>query len=442
MSRMVDLEQRLGDLHAHGVDTVRVNYADLHGIARGKDLPLEEFGAAVEDGLGFCSANLADGLSHSLARLSDRIAAGPVDPAFPDMRIRPLPSTLAQLPWDPSTAWCLATVDPGDSRSAISPRSVLDRAIAAFDAIGLAAVCAAEFEFYLLKREAGTLARYTNQFSMIYTVGDRADPQSIVREMVRHGRAVGLGVVASHHECGRGQFEINLTHSGALDAADRAFRFKYMVKELASRHGLLATFIGKPFADDAGSGMHVHVSFTRDGGNALADPKSADGLSVLTKHFIAGVLAHAPALAAFGSPTINSYKRIVPGTLVPTRADWGYDDRNTYARVPADRGPATRVELRAADAAANPYLVIAANLFAGLDGIERTLEPPAPLPGKGDPLPIRLEDSIRALRDDCVLVNAMGAPLIDAFSALKMAEADQFRRAVTDWELQEYAWHL
>ena len=127
---------------------------------------------------------------------------------------------------------------------------------------------------------------------------------------------------------------------------------------------------------------------------------------------------------------------------MPTRADWGYDDRNTYARVPADRGPATRVELRAADAAANPYLVIAANLFAGLDGIERTLEPPAPLPGKGDPLPIRLEDSIRALKDDRVLVDAMGAPLIDAFSALKMAEADQFRRAVTDWELHEYAWHL
>jgi glutamine synthetase len=184
------------------------------------------------------------------------------------------------------------------------------------------------------------------------------------------------------------------------------------------------------------------VSFTRDGGNALADPKSADGLSVLTKHFIAGVLAHAPALAAFGSPTINSYKRIVPGTLVPTRADWGYDDRNTYARVPADRGPATRVELRAADAAANPYLVIAANLFAGLDGIRRTLEPPAPLPGKGDPLPVRLEDSLRALMDDRLLVDAMGAPLIDAFAALKMAEADQFRRAVTDWELQEYAWHL
>jgi glutamine synthetase len=414
----------------------------MHGIARGKDVPLDDFALVVEDGLGFCSANLADGLSHSLAHLSDRIAGGPVDAAFPDMRMRPIVATLAQLPWDPSTAWCLATVDPGDPRSASFPRSALERAVAGFRALGLTAVCAAEFEFYLLGHDAGKWSRYTNQFSMIYTVGERADPQSIVREMVKSGRLVGLGVSAFHHECGRGQFEINLTHSDALDAADRAFRFKYMVKELAARHGLVATFMGKPFADDAGSGLHVHVSLTSDRGNAFDDPASPDGLSGLAKHFLAGVLAHAPALAAFGSPTINSYKRLVPGTLVPTTANWGYDDRNTYARVPPDRGKATRLELRAADAAANAYLVVAANLFAGLDGIRRKLDPPSAGTNSGPPLPMRLEDSVRALRDDAVLAEAMGCQLVDAFCALKSAEADQFRRAVTDWELREYAWHL
>src|SRR6266851_6304115 len=308
-----DLEHRLDELRKGGVETVRINYGDIHGIARGKDLPVEHFADAVADGLAFCSANLADGLSHSLAQLAARIAAAPVDRAFPDMRVTPIASTLAQLPWDPSIAWCLATIDPADPRSVSSPRSALERASAAFRALGFAAVCAAELEFYLLKRETAGFSRYTNQFSMVYTVGDRADPHSVVREMVRSGRLVGLGVSASHHECGRGQFEINLNHSEALDAADRAFRFKSMVKELAARHGLVATFMGKPFADDAGSGMHVHVSFTRDGGNALADPKSADGLSVLTKHFIAGVLAHAPALAAFGSPPLHSYKPILPG---------------------------------------------------------------------------------------------------------------------------------
>ena len=285
-------------------------------------------------------------------------------------------------------------------------------------------MCAAELEFYLLKRETSGFTRYTNQFSMVYTVGDRADPQSVVREMVRNGRLVGLGVTACHHECGRGQFEINLNHSEALDAGDRAFRFKYMVKELAARHGLVATFMGKPFADDAGSGLHVHVSLTNGRGNAFHDPHSPDGLSDLAKQFLAGVLAHAPALAAFGSPTINSYKRIVPG-----------------------RGKGTRLELRAADAAANAYLVIAANLFAGLDGIRRQLVPPAPLGADaavsaGQGLPARLEDSLRALKDDTVLSEAMGWPLVEGFCALKRAEAEQFRRAVTDWELNEYAWHL
>jgi len=441
------LEQRLDELRRGGVDTVRINYGDMHGIARGKDLPVEHFADAVEDGLGFCSANLADGLSHSLAQLSARIAGGPVDRAFPDMRVTPIASTLAQLPWDPSIAWCLATIDPADPRSVSSPRSALERAAAAFRALGLTAVCAAELEFYLLKRETAGFTRYTNQFSMIYTVGDRADPQSVVREMVRSGRLMELGVTACHHECGRGQFEINLNHSEALDAADRAFRFKYMVKELAARHDLVATFMGKPFADDAGSGLHVHVSLTNGLGNAFHEPQSLDGLSDLAKQFLAGVLAHAPALAAFGSPTINSYKRIVPRTLVPTHANWGYDDRTAYARVPPDRGQATRLELRAADAAANAYLVIAANLFAGLDGIRRQLVPPAPLGADaavsaGQGLPARLEDSLRALKDDTVLSEAMGCPLVEGFCALKRAEAEQFRCAVTDWELNEYAWHL
>lgn len=439
----LELEQRLTELQAQGVETVRILYSDIHGIARGKDLPIEDFPRAVDDGLGFCSANLADGLSHSLASLGERIAGGPVDPSFPDMRMAPVVSTLAPIPWDPPTAWCIARVDPADPRAAIAPRNVLERAVADFQALGLTAVCAAELEFYLLKRDERGLSRYTNQCSMIYTVGERSDPLGLVREMARAGRQAGLDVTALHHECGRGQFEINLNHGEALSAADRTFRFKYMVKELAARRGLFATFMGKPFADDAGSGLHVHISAIGEGGNAFHDARCPDRLSLVARQFLAGVLAHAPALAAFGSPTINSYKRIVPGTLVPIVADWGYDDRNTYIRVPPDRGKATRLELRAADAAANAYLVVAANLLAGLDGIRRKLEPPAPGPAaKAAALPSRLEDSLAALRGDDTLVAAMGAPLVDAFCSLKAVEAEQFRRAVTDWELHEYAWHL
>ena len=173
------------------------------------------------------------------------------------------------------------------------------------------------------------------------------------------------------------QWEINLTHSHALDAADRAFRFKAAVKDLATREGLLATFMGKPFNGDAGSGFHLHLSLCGEGGaNAFADAAGEEGCAQLLQHFIAGVIAHAPALMAFLNPTVNAYRRIDPHELVPTRACWGYDNRFGLVRVPPERGAATRVEMRLADGSANPYLATAALLFAGLDGIERELTPP------------------------------------------------------------------
>lgn len=440
------LEERVRQLRDAGVEAVRITYSDIHGIARGKDLPLKAFIHAAEEGLGFCSANLADGLAFSLAQLSERIAGGPVDATFPDMRVQILPATLVAMPWDPSMAWCLARVDPSDRHSAYASRNVLERIVAEYRAIGLSPQCAAEFEFYLLKREAGAFARYTDHFSMIYTMGERSDPQGLVREMLKAGREAGLEATAVHHECGRGQFEINLHHGEALPAADRAFRFKYLVKEMAARRGLHATFMGKPFADDAGSGLHLHVSAMNAAGNAFHDPRASDGLSGLARHFLAGILAHAPALMAFGSPTVNSYKRIVPGTLVPTSVTWGYDDRNAYIRVPPDRGEATRLELRAADAAANPYLVVAANLCAGLDGIRSRLDAPEPAKANGTPqassMPMTLEASLEALKADAALAAMLGRPLVDAFAALKAIEAERFRRAVTDWELAEYIWHL
>jgi glutamine synthetase len=443
------MPEMLADLQGQGVQTVRITYSDIHGIARGKDVPLRTFPQAVEDGLTFCQANLADGLTFSLANLANNPGAA-IDPLFPDMRVRPLPATLVRLPWEPTVAWCLAVVDPADPRHPRSVRGVLERAVADYAAIGLQPIVAAELEFYLLRRDAqGRLVRSSDELCMVYTTGERADPHGVVRELVRHADQIGLQVLAAHHECGAGQYEINLHHGDALDAADRAFRFKHMVKEVAAGHGLLATFMGKPLADDAGSGLHLHVSVNDAGGNAFGDAAAADGLSQLARHFLAGVLEHAPALTAFCSPTINSYKRIVPGTLVPTAANWGYDNRTTYVRVPPDRGRGTRLEIRTADAAANPYLVIAACLFAGLDGIRRVLVPPDPLSrdataadAQGTPLPGRLEDSLAALQTDTRLVEAVGRPLVDSFCALKSMEAERYRRHVSEWEVKEYAWHL
>jgi glutamine synthetase len=317
--------------------------------------------------------------------------------------------------------------------------------------LGLKAIIGPELEFFLLRvTEDGSFERYIDKNSMVYTAGKRSDPQGVVRAMLLAADEMGLLATAANHEFARGQYELNLLHGEALEAADRTFSFKALVKEVAERHGLLATFMGRPFNDDGGSGFHLHVSLNdQQGTNLFADSASADGLSVLSGHFLAGVLEHAPALMAFLAPTINAYKRLLPDSLVPTAANWAFDNRTSFVRVPAERGRATRLEVRAGDASANPYLAIAGILLAGLDGIERSLVPPASVDGDvsigeivGTPLPRSLEASLAALRADAVLSEAIGAPLLNAFCAMKEVEIERFRTYVTEWELREYAWHL
>jgi glutamine synthetase len=234
-----------------------------------------------------------------------------------------------------------------------------------------------------------------------------------------------------------------------LDSADRAFRFKAMVKEMAARDGLLATFMGKPFNDDEGSGFHLHVSLVDgDGANVGFDDSAEHGLAPVARHFIGGVLEHGPALMVFFNPTVNAYRRINAEALVPTRVCWGHDHRMALVRVPPDRGAGTRLEIRLGDGTANPYLAYAAALAAGLDGIERGLEPPSPVAGMiyelpdealGAHLPLTFHEALDALKSDPVVVSAVGQKLVDTFETIKTAELERFRVWVTDWEFAEYA---
>lgn len=434
-------------LRRDGVKVVRLSYSDLHGTARGKEFPLSLLESVVEDGVAFCVANLTDGLASNPTNAPGHAP----DRGYPDMRARPILSTLARLPWDAEVAWLLADIEDSQGRVLHAPRNVLLRAVKRYTQAGLRAVVGPELEFFLLRPTAdGRFERYLDKNSMVYTTGKRSDPLGVVREMLKAADEMGLLATAANHEFARGQYELNLLHSEAVDAADRTFRFKTLVKEIAEHHGLLATFMGRPFNDDGGSGFHLHVSLNNQQGvNLFADPAAPDGVSEVARHFIAGVLEHAPALVAFLAPTINAYKRLLPDSLVPTAANWAFDNRTSFVRVPAERGRATRLEIRAADASANPYLAIAALLLAGLDGIERALEPPAPVAGDvsvgtlaGQPLPRSLEASLAALRADAVLGEALGAPLLNAFCAMKEVEVERFRTYVTEWELREYAWHL
>jgi glutamine synthetase len=428
-----------------GIRAVRVQYPDLHGICRGKDIPTIAFPDAVEEGIPFVEAIMTVDLRHNVV--------GGFEKGFPDLHASPDLDTLVPLPWQPDVAICIGDlVDPKSHEPhALCSRGALKRVLAGYEELGLSPVVGPELEFYLCEPdpESPTGFRpYANQDSPVYTVGDVADPRGVLTRMLDAAVGLGLGAIAASHEYGRSQFEINLRHSAALDSADRAFRFKSLVKELAAQEGLRATFMGKPWNDDEGSGFHLHVSLANaEGDNTCADPDDAEGLATVSRHFIAGVLEHAPAMMVFFNPTVNSYRRLNAEALVPTRINWGHDNRFTLVRVPQERGEATRIEVRLGDGTANPYLAFTAALAAGLDGIRRELEPPAPLEGliyelpeeqQGTPLPTSFEEALEALAADDVIGDAMGAELIETFQTIKGPELDRFRAWVTDWEFAEY----
>ena len=434
------------NLEGAGIRVVRLQYPDLHGICRGKDIPVGLFEHYAHDGVAFVEAIMTVDLRHNVVSGFER--------GFPDVVARPDLSTLVAVPWEPHVAVCLCDLhDPlTDEPYAADPRGALRRAIAGYAELGLTPVIAPELEFYLCEPDATApngYRPYAGKDSPPYTVGYLADPRGILSTMLDGACSLGLGARAAAHEYGRSQYEINLSHGDALDAADRAFRFKELVKELAAREGLLATFMGKPFNADEGSGLHLHVSLTgADGANACADVTAADGLSALARHFIAGVMEHAPGMMAVLNPTVNAYRRIHPEALVPTRICWGHDHRMTLVRIPHERGVATRIETRLGDGTANPYLAMAVLLTAGLDGVKRELSPPEPVEGflydlpeerQGAPLPTSFPEALAALGADTLLCEALGAKLVDTFREIKGAELDRFRVWVTDWEFAEYS---
>ena len=426
------------------VGTVRITYPDLHGIQRGKDVPIAELDRAAESGLAFCWAVMGTDLRHT------PVVGG--ESGYPDMLARPDLSTLVELPWEPDVAACLADLAREDGPEPTDVRGLVRRAEAALAELGLTAKVGPELEFFLCEPDGrGGWRRHLDALSMVYTVGPQADPQGVLKSLLDGCAALGIGAIAANHEFMNSQYEINLRECAPLHAADNAFRFKAAVKDHAAQRGLLATFMGKPFNDQGGSGTHLHISLERDGENCFADPEAGDGLSGELRRFTAGVLAHAPALMAFLNPTINAYRRILPDSLAPTHANWGLDNRTTFVRIPPDRGAGSRVELRVGDGAANPHLVIAATLFAGIDGLRRELDPGAPLEGdtytlpeseQGGALPMSLPEALDALEADEPIREAVGAELVDTFLAIKRFEVERCRQHTSDWDLAEYMHHL
>jgi len=442
------MEAAQAELAEQNIDVVRLAYSDLIGAERGRDLLVRHLARTVGDGVAFCRSIYGTSPMGDVVDIDGGLSAG-----LPDVLAVPDLSTLQPVPWEPGVAHVLADVyNPDGSPAPESPRTVLRRMIDRFATLDMRPMIGPELEFYVLEEDPAApngWRRYGEGTGNVYVAGRKGDPENTLLSALRQLAEFGLDVVAANHEFASGQFEINLWHSDALDAADRAFRFKNAIQELARIQGRRATFMAKPFNDEGGSGFHLHFSCWGPDGVALFDdPRGEDGLSQVGRSAIAGVLAHAPAIAALLNPTINSYKRFGPDTLAPWLIDWGLDNRSAMVRIPPERGRAARLELRLGDASANPYLGIAALMAAAYLGIRDKLEPPAKLEGygydvsKADKLPGDLPTAIAALQADTELAELLGPQFVATFLAYKRNELERFGQWVTDWEFREYSYHL
>ena len=451
---MKDLAERLA---AKGVHTLIAQFTDIHGVARGKFVPLAHLDNLLTDGVSFAGAAIAgSGLPHCGPRA--------------DYWGRGAASTATTLPWLPGYARlaCDGFVD-GQAFEAC-PRQVLRRQVARLAAKGWHLRAGIEPEFYLLKQQDGRWMPADDY--------DRVDPASFdlkrlprqrdfLQDLQRALEACGLDVLAIDHEAGRGQYEVNVGFDEVLASADHLMLFKMAAHALAEVRGMVFSMMPKPFADQPGSGMHLNVSLWAGPvidrqGNArnLFLPHRADGaldtatmLSTLGRQFAAGVLAHSAALCAIAAPTVNSYKRLGSGAAAggsaraPACIAQGPNNRSALLRTLHGR-----IEWRLPDASANPYLAGAALIAAGMDGIERQLEAPADveddlfvlsptqLRARGlQALPQHLGEALEALADDAVIRGALGEGLTAEFIRLKQDEHLAHARHVSDWELQRYA---
>lgn len=309
-----------------------------------------------------------------------------------------------------------------------------------------------EPEFFLFELDSEgspTLATHDNASYFDLPPVDKGE---IARQdMVQTLRRIGFEIEAAHHEVAPGQHEIDFKYADALKTADSIVTFRLAVRTVAQNHGLHATFMPKPVFGINGSGMHMHISLFKDGENIFFDPSAEDGLSTSCRHFIGGVMKHARALAAIINPTVNSYKRLVPGYEAPVYIAWSYRNRSPLIRIPARRSIGTRIELRNPDPTCNPYLGLACILKAGLEGIREQIEPPSPVneniyemalaerKQQGiKSLPKNLIEALDELRNDKLLQDALGEHIYSRFLLAKTREWESYSARVYDWELKEY----
>ena len=416
-----------------GIKHFLVSFVDLFGVMRAKLVPAAAIAQMQKTGAGF--AGFATWLD--------------MTPADSDLFALPDSDSLVQLPWKPEVGWVAADLVMDGKPVEQAPRFVLKRMIAEAAKDGFEMRHGVECEYFLIRPDGeGVADPADTQSKPCYDQAALMRQYEFIAELSDAMLGLGWGAYQNDHEDANGQFEMNWEYADALTTADRHALFKYMVKSLAERRGLRATFMPKPFADLTGNGCHAHVSVWRGDENLFHDPNGELGVSSFGYNFIGGVIGSADALAAITNPTVNSYKRInAPPTLSgatwsPNMISWSGNNRTHMIRIP-DPG---RFELRLADGAVNPYLLPAAILAAGLDGVRNKRDPgrrldinmytEADKAGDVKRLPLNLLDALRAFEASAVLGDALGRDFVAAYLKLKHAEWNSYARHLTTWERQ------
>jgi glutamine synthetase len=449
---------------AEGVHTVVIGAGDTHAIWRGKRLPVADFLAKLDRGVPFSDVVLV--ITHSEDTDEGQELVEPPggeayplyfprkERGFPDIFAVPDLSTARRLPWHQGTVGVLGEFHlPGGEDVPLDPRIVLRRLIERARSHGFEPKVGMEYEFYLFRGDLEALARSGWRLQPVrarpYTYGVYGGSldEDLIGE-IRHQLAVaGIPVEASNPETGPGQFELNIRYDDALKAADDAFLYKNGVKEIAARHGLMASFMAKPRRDWAGSSCHVHQSLweMHAGHNSFVGHEHGRGLSQTGRHYAAGLLATMREFTALFAPIPNSYKRFTPYSWAGTSVSWSYENRSTGIRAIAGHQADTRLEHRLPGADTNPYIVIAACLAGGLHGIEQKIEPPPAYEGDAyatsqlEAVPVTLEEAVGLLERSAVAPEMLGEDFVRHYALMKHFEAEKYRQQVSEWEIRRYA---
>jgi len=434
---MAEIERVLEEVKKRGIRFVQLWFTDLLGNLKSVEIPVKELRGALEEGTGFDGSSI-----HGFARIDES-----------DMIAKPDPGTFAVLPWAEDVARLICDIfEPDGTPYKGDPRWALRRALERARAAGFEMYVGLEVEYFYFRTDgAPEVLDYGGYFDLVPPdLGSE-----IRRETVLALQEMGIGVEAAHHEVAPSQQEIDLRFDNALTMADNLMTCRFVVKEVARRHGIHATFMPKPLFGENGSGMHTHQSlFTPDGHNAFFDPSDPLYLSPVAKGYIAGLMRHAKEIIGVCAQWVNSYKRLVPGYEAPVYITWAKRNRSNMIRVPMykpGKEEATRIEFRAPDPACNPYLAFSTMLHSGLTGIEENYPLPAPMERDVyamseeerkalgiEELPGSLNMAIAQVEKSSLVRRALGDHIFEKFVENKRIEWDKYRARVHRYELERY----